>query len=127
MGIVRKTKSVDLIQSIFNQSSKAFSVVQLVKQTEKQMNKTTVYRILDRLEEEGIIHSFNDTNGLRWYAKCKSCTPDSHLDTHPHFQCKNCGNIECLDVNVTIPVIKDHKVDNAEVILVGECKTCLVK
>ncbi|NQY04987.1 MAG: transcriptional repressor [Flavobacteriaceae bacterium] len=127
MGIVRKTKSVDLILDLFNKNVNAFSVVHLVKLTEKQMNKTTVYRILDRLEEEGIIHSFNDTNGLRWYAKCKGCTPKSHLDTHPHFQCSSCGTIECLDVSVIIPAIKDHKVYTAEIILVGECNTCLTR
>lgn len=124
MGVIRKTKSLDLLLGIFNESSNAFSVVQLVKKTEKHMNKTTVYRILDRLEEEGVIHSFNDTNGLRWYAKCNECSKGHHMDTHPHFQCSSCGNIECLSVNITIPKVPGFEIDSAEIMLVGTCKSC---
>ena len=124
MGVIRKTKSVDLLLKIFNDNDNAFSVVQLVKKTEKHMNKTTVYRILDRLEEEGIIHSFNDSNGLRWYAKCSNCSKGKHIDTHPHFECSNCGNIECVPVNVSIPEVPDLKIDFMEVVLVGTCKSC---
>ena len=36
------------------------------------MNKTTVYRILDRFEKEGILHWFIDNDGLKRYAKNKS-------------------------------------------------------
>ena len=35
------------------------------------MNKTTVYRILDRFEKEGILHWFIDNDGLKRYAKNK--------------------------------------------------------
>jgi Fur family ferric uptake transcriptional regulator len=125
MGIVRKTKSVDYLLNVFSTNSNAFSVVDLIKQTEAQMNKTTVYRILDRLEAEGIIHSFNDPKGLRWYAKCKDCSHGEHVDMHPHFQCTVCGTIECLPVNVAIPNVPGFQVDNAEMMLVGTCKNCL--
>ncbi len=125
MGIVRKTASVKFVLSIFEEREKAVSVVALVKLLKEKMNKTTVYRILDRLEQDGIIHSFLGKDGLRWYAKCQGCSADHHLDVHPHFQCKDCGDVECLPVDVVIPSVENKQVDSAEIMLVGKCSNCL--
>ena len=70
MSVKRRTKSANIILSIFENGREALSVVDLVEQLQHDMNKTTVYRILERLEKEGTIHSFTGTNGLKWYAKC---------------------------------------------------------
>ena len=124
MGIVRKTKSVEALLEVFKQSEHAISVVDLVRQVKQDMNKTTVYRILDRFEQDGIVHSFLGKNGLRWYAKCQSCSSDHHIDLHPHFQCENCGKIECLDTNFSIPSISNHTVESAQLLLIGRCEEC---
>jgi Fur family ferric uptake transcriptional regulator len=49
MGVVRKTKSVNNLLELFEQTKEALSAIDLVKRLESEMNKTTVYRILDRL------------------------------------------------------------------------------
>ncbi len=125
MGIVRKTKSVELLLNVFNQSPNALSVVQLVEKMSTQMNKTTVYRILDRLEKEGIVHSFLGKEGLKWYAKCRECSSGHHSDVHPHFQCTDCGTIECLSLDIEIPTISNRKIESAEIMLQGICPKCL--
>lgn len=99
MGITRKTKQVKILMDIFKREHHAISVVDLVKSLESQMNKTTVYRILDKLMDDGIVHSFIGKGGLKWYAKCQDCSCDTHNEVHPHFQCKTCGEMECLSVN----------------------------
>ena len=125
MGIIRKTKSVKTLLNLFEQHTKALSVVELVEQLKQEMNKTTVYRILERLEDDGQIHSFKGKDGLTWYAKCSDCSAAHHNDTHPHFQCRKCGKMECLEMSVSIPKIKTHKVDSEIVLLIGECDSCL--
>lgn len=125
MGIIRKTKSVELLLNVFHQSQSALSVVQLIDNLKSNMNKTTVYRILDRLEQEGVVHSFLGKDGLKWYAKCSECSAHQHSDLHPHFQCNDCGTIECLSVDIQIPVISDRQIDSAEVLLQGTCPNCL--
>ncbi len=125
MGIVRNTSSVKLLWKSFENTNDAVSVVELVKQLEHKMNKTTVYRILDRLENEGKLHSFAGSDGLKWYAKCKGCSTESHLDIHPHFQCNECGKVECLDVNIPIPNTSDHQIDSAQILLFGQCNSCV--
>ena len=124
MKIVRKTKSVDILMEVFENSQKALSVVELVDRFKEKMNKTTVYRILDKLEEGGVVHSFLGINGLKWYAKCKSCSHHHHLDTHPHFQCQECGRLDCLEINVAIPLVPNRKIEFAQVLLVGRCEDC---
>ena len=59
---------------VFEQTHHAISVVGLVERLHQAMNKTTVYRILGRLEDESILHSFTGKDGLRWYAKCIGCS-----------------------------------------------------
>ena len=70
MGIIRKTKSVKLLIDEFEKHSSAISVITLIERLGSQMNKTTVYRVLDKLEDDGFLHSFLGKNGNKWYAKC---------------------------------------------------------
>lgn len=124
MSVIRKTKSVNLIMSIFENGQEALSVVNLVEQLKDDMNKTTVYRILDRLENEGTIHSFSGSNGLKWYARCHECTSHQHNDVHPHFECNECGKVECLDVNISIPKMNNRNIETANIMLKGQCSDC---
>src|SRR6056297_2711757 len=97
MGVKRRTKAVNSLLEVFEQTKQALSAIDLVARLQSDMNKTTVYRILDRLEGEGILHAFKGKDGLQWYAMCKGCTATNHRDLHPHFQCRDCGKTECLD------------------------------
>lgn len=126
MGIIRKTKSVKTLLEVFEQADSALSVVELVERLHREMNKTTVYRILDRLEDDGTLHSFMGRDGLKWYAKCRGCTASQHTDAHPHFQCRGCGKTECLTLDVSIPSVPNRKVDSAELLLIGLCEECLL-
>lgn len=125
MSIVRKTKPVAALIKIFDEAQNALSVVELVENLKSRMNKTTVYRILDRFENEGILHSFTDKDGLKYYAKCHGCSHLKHEDAHPHFQCKDCGKIECLDMEVSIPKLSNYKIDTTDILLIGQCESCL--
>lgn len=124
MGITRQTKHVKVLLDVFNEKKHAISVAELVKLLAYKMNKTTVYRILDKLMDDGILHSFIGKGGLKWYAKCKSCSHDNHNDIHPHFQCKECGEVACLPVSFPIPSIEGHKIDSISLLMIGSCSNC---
>lgn len=125
MGVVRKTKSLKSILGVFENSEQAFSSIELIEKFKNSMNKTTVYRILERLEDDGILHSFKGEGGLQWYAKCKGCTSEEHSDVHPHFQCRECGKTKCIDADIQIPKVSNHSIEKAEFLLVGTCEGCL--
>lgn len=124
MGILRKTKSVVALLNEFEKESSALSVITLVERLSSEMNKTTVYRVLERLEDDGVLHTFLGKDGLKWYAKCIGCTTTTHHDIHPHFQCTSCGKVDCLSINVQIPVIPNRKIEMAQLLLEGKCETC---
>ena len=83
MAIIRKTKSLKQILQVFEETKQAISAVELFESLQSDMNKSTVYRLLVRLEDEGLIHSFLGGDGLKWYAKCNSCSDNQHHDVHP--------------------------------------------
>ena len=91
----------------------------------KRINKTTVYRLLDKLQEDGLLHNFLDFNGVKWFAKCKNCSKTKHQDVHPHFQCISCGNVDCLKISVSIPEITNRKIINSHILVLGQCDLCM--
>ena len=92
MSIIRKTKTVKLILQEFNENNEAVSVIKLIDKFKKNMNKTTVYRILDRLEDSGILHSFIDDDGYKRYAKgCQQNISSADLDMRYYPDLCNCS------------------------------------
>lgn len=126
MGIIRKTKSIEVLLNEFQKSSGAISAVALVKRLNEKMNKTTIYRILDRLEDDGVVHSFLTLNGIKWYAKCNGCSKVEHLDVHPHFECIECGKVDCVSVDIKIPNLPNRSIISSQVLIQGKCESCLV-
>ena len=125
MGIIRKTQSAAYLLQEFEKDSKAISAIELVKRLSKKINKTTVYRLLNKLEEDGILHYFLDTKGVKWFAKCKGCSKSKHHDIHPHFQCLSCGQTDCLDFSIHIPKIPNREVSFSQFLLQGHCENCI--
>ena len=125
MAISRKTKSVKMILDLFGETNNAISVVDLVSTFRNKMNKTTVYRILNRLEESGILHSFSDKDGLKRYAKSnQKIDPDNKNNLHSHFLCDDCGVSTCLPLEIPIPKIPDYKINTSQHLLIGQCDNC---
>ncbi|SIQ64084.1 Fur family transcriptional regulator [Maribacter ulvicola] len=124
MGVIRKTKAVEVLLNEFNTSTVAISAKALIEQLGDTFNKTTIYRVLDKLEDDGVLHSFLGKEGLKWYAKCNGCTAKEHKDVHPHFQCLVCGKVDCLSINVTIPKIPNRKIEMSQFLIQGKCEDC---
>ncbi|MEP3837579.1 MAG: transcriptional repressor [Algibacter sp.] len=124
MGIIRKTQSIEILLAEFKNTVEAISAIELIKRLNLKLNKTTVYRVLEKLEDDGVLHSFLGKNGIKWYAKCNSCTHSKHFDTHPHFQCLNCGKVDCLEIKVNLPNIPNRQVEISQILIQGNCESC---
>ena len=124
MGILRKTKSIELLLNEFNNKAGAISVIQLIEKLSSQLNKTTIYRVLDKLEDDGVLHSFLGEKGIKWFAQCTGCSKSEHNDMHPHFQCTDCGTIDCVDVVMPVPNIPNRKVIKSQILIQGICDKC---
>lgn len=91
------------------------------------INRVTVYRILDLLVERGVVERIS-TGGRAFYY---GLAPNDFHRPHPHFYCKNCGQMNCLDPQ-TLGVDADTlwktfpgRIDKVEIRVDGICKNCL--
>ena len=126
MGILRKTRAVEILLNEFINKKNAISAKDLIQRHKSKINKTTIYRILEKLEDDGIIHSLLDKNGIKFYAKCKDCCREEHFCSHSHFQCLDCGKIDCLITHNQLPEIKNRKVIAAQTLIQGKCESCSI-
>ena len=125
MTISRKTKTVKLLLDLFHQTNNAISVVELVSTFSSEMNKTTVYRILKKLEDSGVLHSFLDKDGLKRYARGDQRPASSKKPIlHPHFLCEECGISSCLPIKISKPSIPNYIINSSEQLYLGKCKDC---
>lgn len=91
------------------------------------INRVTVYRILDLLVDNGLIERLSTGGRAAYYG----LAPNDHHRPHPHFYCKNCGLMDCLNpesLNIdTDPLWKTFpgQIDKVEVRVDGICKNCL--
>jgi Fur family ferric uptake transcriptional regulator len=91
------------------------------------INRVTVYRILDLLVDKGLVDRMSGGGRSFVYG----LAPNDNHPAHPHFYCRYCGSLECLNpesLNVdmqsmqrTFPGI----IENVEVRVDGVCKNCL--
>lgn len=124
MGVQRRTKTVERILVAFRDPKEALSAKMLLCRMDEGVNKTTVYRLLDRLEDDGVVHSFSGDDSIKYYARCHSCSDKLHLHSHPHFQCVSCDKVRCLDFEVTLDAPENLQVMESQILLKGHCELC---
>ncbi|MBO6240879.1 MAG: transcriptional repressor [Butyrivibrio sp.] len=93
-----------------------------------EVDRTTVYRNLDRLCESGELMRFKEPNRDAWYYQYSA--EHEHCDRHMHAQCSLCGKIFHLDkpfVDVfAAEMLKEYglEIDPSETIILGKCSKC---
>ena len=91
------------------------------------INRVTVYRILDLLVANGIVERLS-TGGRAFYY---GLAPNQWHQPHPHFYCKRCGQMDCLDpgaMDIDLEPLRKTfpgQIDKVEVRVDGICKNCL--
>jgi Fur family ferric uptake transcriptional regulator len=93
------------------------------------INRVTVYRILDRLVEKGLVERLSSGGRSRVYG----IAPNAHHPAHPHFHCRSCDALQCLQpgsLKVDVGEIRRSfagEIRGVEVRVEGICITCLKK
>ncbi len=126
----RNTISKKAVMEILTSTRKALSHDAVEKQLNGEIDRATIYRILNRFCEDGIVHRVTGDDGKQYFAICKKCEdmgaeknklpPDNHF----HFRCTNCQTIECLPTLVEFKVPRRYNVDRLNCVLIGICKDC---
>jgi len=124
---LKKTGPRLSVLTVLNSREVATSQPELEHMLGKEVDRVTLYRILNTFEKSGIIHKILDINGTSNYALCSPlCTGEKHKDEHVHFNCTVCLNIYCMD-EVQIPAVvipQGFKATNKNLIIYGICDSC---
>ncbi len=88
------------------------------------VNRVTIYRILERLIDEGTIHKVVNTDGAMKFAMCHNCSV-THHHNHIHFSCVDCKAVTCLEgVVPSFKLAKEYEVIDVNFTLSGRCPNC---
>lgn len=84
----------------------------------------TLYRNLIKLDEAGLARVASRVGGV---TRFEAQGEDEPAHVHPHFACRDCGNVTCLhDATLSIPkdeAWRDALLD-ADLQVVGQCPSC---
>jgi Fur family ferric uptake transcriptional regulator len=89
------------------------------------VDKATVYRNLNSLLKKEIIREIKNSDGIGFYEiNCKI-----HNPIHPHFECRICKKIYCLNALKPEDVISlsnytDFKIETIKIKFEGVCDEC---
>ena len=117
-----------VLEAIGNQSGprSAQQIFDTLRLTDN-INRVTVYRILDLLVANGLVDRISGGGRSFVYG----LAPNENHPAHPHFYCKSCGILECLNpqsLNVDLQPMQHTfagLIENVEVRVDGVCQNCL--
>jgi Fur family ferric uptake transcriptional regulator len=123
------TQNRFLVLEVIGSNSYPLSAADIFKILDRRcsINRVTVYRILDLLVAHGLLDRLS-TGGRSFYY---GLAPNDHHQPHPHFYCKNCGQMDCLTPeSLSIDTsalwkIFPGRIDKVEIRVDGLCKNCM--
>ena len=121
----RNTASQDVVLNVLANTKKAMSHDAIEKKIDIHMDRATIYRILNRFCDDGIVHKIVADDGKQYFAVCVKCDEKTIPDNHFHFRCTQCHTIECLPSIVNFSIPHDYHVEKVNCVLVGVCKDCM--
>lgn len=89
--------------------------------------KSTVYRLLTHLVEEGTVKRFTDGSSRK---ATYQIVIGEHCDSHLHLKCMDCGKIIHLDDDVSDKVLSavkstsDFSINEEATVIFGKCGSC---
>lgn len=129
MKTTRNTVARTAILDLIKQSNVALSQPAIQHQLNGRCDRVTIYRVLDRLVDDGEIHRIVNVNGVVNYAACDSCFGHEHQHEHNHqhihFSCRVCNELTCLDSVVPhFSLPEGFTAEEAFFTVSGVCSNC---
>lgn len=124
MKKTRNTQKQDIVINILSTSEHTISAEEILDRMPIKVNKSTIYRILDRFVEKGKVHFVTGLDGKAYYALCNDCSTEHEIHNHIHFQCKSCNRVTCLSYKIEVPNLKNFEIQETQFLMIGICDTC---
>lgn len=126
MKATRKTTAKVEILELLGNAATALSHKEIQAELGALCNRVTIYRVLERLLEEGFIHRIINTDGVVKYARCQQCKEHNHQHNHVHFSCTQCQELTCLQqVQPSYQLPPNYLAQEVHFTISGICPNCL--
>lgn len=109
------TKPRQLILDYLKKNDHPISASNIYKHLKKNIDKATVYRILEVFEKLGIVFREIRDKGSLYYLSGQQ---------HHHIICQKCGYSECIPCHHEFGKIKNFKNIKHQLVLSGLCNKC---
>jgi Fur family ferric uptake transcriptional regulator len=124
----RKTNQTLLVSDILKKSKYALNQKEIFKKLCGSIDRVTVYRILKRLIEDGLVHRIIADDGQNYFA-CRNTKlkQEKCIDHHIHFKCIKCRKIECIYTKISYLLPNDYIAVDSNNFILGYCGNCRQK
>ncbi|MEP1487741.1 MAG: transcriptional repressor [Algibacter sp.] len=120
----RNTPTKEAVLAVFASTDKAMSQDVVEQKINIDINRATIYRVLNRFCDDGILHKVVAEDGKQYFALCKKCNENEKPLHHFHFRCIKCETIECLPSEVSFSIPDAYLIENVNCVLTGRCQEC---
>jgi Fur family ferric uptake transcriptional regulator len=120
----RNTPAKASVLQLLQNTGHALSQDMIEEKMKGEVDRVTIYRILNSFCEDGITHRVMSDDGKNFYALCHGCDHEHHTHDHFHFQCMKCERLECMKEEIAYKAPKGYKPVHVNCIITGYCKQC---
>lgn len=120
----RNTPARKAILELLQIADTALSQDRIEATLKGNMDRVTIYRVLNRFCDDGIAHKILADDGKNYYALCRGCNSGKHDHRHFHFRCVVCGRIECLEEKVAVTLPEGYAMKSVAGWVTGYCPAC---
>ena len=120
----RNTPAKNAILTLLKSANAALSQEMIEAEVKGEMDRVTIYRVLNSFCEDGITHKILADDGKYYFALCLNCEEENHRHEHFHFRCLNCRKVECIDEHISINLPQGYKKQQVSGWVTGYCDAC---
>ncbi len=123
---LRSTPTRQEVLRLFLKKDYALSHADIEGEIAQEIDRVTVYRTLKTFHDRGLIHKVLDDGGTVKYALCtETCSGTQHQHEHVHFKCVQCGQTNCLDIDIPpVKLPKGYAPREVNLLIQGVCQNC---
>lgn len=120
------TKQKNIILDIIKKQKKEFTIKDIYTKLDCKIGLTTIYRLVDKLVDEGILTKNISKDNITYYQYLEKCDHDNHF----YLKCDNCGEMIHIDCDcigeLSKHINKEHKfkLSESHIIINGLCQKC---
>lgn len=97
-----------------------------IQKAMKSIDRVTLYRTIESLTGQGVIHKAFQENNEVYYAICSlKCDKNHHHHDHVHFKCVKCDSVTCEQLDKVVDIsLPEYDIHKTSIHLEGICKLC---